>query len=123
MRLLALQKLIKGLKMETSRINHILKRPLITEKVSLLKDKKKRNGEPLNQYAFEIAKDVNKIEVRRAVEKKFNVKVISIRTMNVLGKSRMRYTKGGKTEGKSRDWKKAIITLAKDDKIEFVEGA
>jgi large subunit ribosomal protein L23 len=109
--------------MDNSRINQILKRPLITEKVSLLKDKKKRNGEPLNQYAFEISKDANKIDVKHAIEKKFSVKVLSVRTINVLGKSRMRMTRAGRTEGKSRDWKKAIVTLAKDDKIEFVEGA
>jgi large subunit ribosomal protein L23 len=109
--------------MDNSRINQILKRPLITEKVSLLKDKKKRNGEPLNQYAFEISKDANKIDVKHAIEKKFNVKVLSVRTINVLGKSRMRQTRAGRTEGKSRDWKKAIVSLAKDDKIEFVEGA
>ncbi len=109
--------------MDNSRINQILKRPLITEKISLMKDKKKRNGEPLNQYGFEISKDANKIDVKHAIEKKFSVKVLSVRTINVLGKSRSRFTRAGRTEGKSRDWKKAIVTLAKDNKIEFVEGA
>lgn len=109
--------------MDNSTVNKILKRPIVTEKMTIMKDKKKRNGEPLNQYAFEVSKDANKIEIKTAVEKKFNVKVDSVRTSNVMGKSKVRYTKGGVNYGHSRSWKKAVITLAKDNKIEFVEGA
>lgn len=109
--------------MDQSMINKILRRPIVTEKMTIMKDKKKRNGEPLNQYAFEVSKDCNKIEIKAAVEKKFNVKVDSVRTSNVTGKSKVRYTKGGVNYGRSRSWKKAVITLAKDNKIEFVEGA
>lgn len=108
--------------MDSSRMNKILKYPVITEKMTILRDKKKRNGEPLNQYAFEVAKTANKAEIRTAVEQKFNVKVESVRTINVGGKQRQRWTSSGRTAGKSPDWKKAIITLAKDQKIEFVEG-
>jgi large subunit ribosomal protein L23 len=103
-------------------MNKILKYPVITEKMTILRDKKKRNGEPLNQYAFEVAKNAKKAEIRTAVEMKFNVKVDSIRTINVGGKNRQRWTASGRTSGKSPDWKKAIVTLAKDNKIEFVEG-
>jgi len=109
--------------MDNSMINKILRRPIVTEKMTIMKDKKKRNGEPLNQYAFEVSKDSNKIEIKVAVEKKFNVKVDSVRTSNVMGKSKVRYTKGGVNYGRGRNWKKAVITLAKDNKIEFVEGA
>lgn len=109
--------------MDNSMINKILRRPIVTEKMTIMKDKKKRNGEPLNQYAFEVSKDSNKIEIKVAVEKKFNVKVDSVRTSNVMGKSKVRYTKGGVNYGRSRNWKKAVVTLAKDNKIEFVEGA
>lgn len=103
--------------------NTILRRPLITEKITVLKDRKKRNGDPLNQYAFEVSSSANKIQIRAAVEKKFNVKVDSIRTLSVKGKNRARYTKTGVNYGRTRSWKKAIVTLAKDNKIEFVEGA
>ncbi|MBX7151143.1 50S ribosomal protein L23 [bacterium] len=109
--------------MDNTRVNQILRRPVITEKMTILKDKKKRNGEILNQYAFEVSKDANKMEIKQAIEKKFNVKVDSVRTINVMGKAKIRWTKAGRTEGKSRDWKKAVVTLAKDNKIEFVEGA
>ncbi len=109
--------------MEHSKLNQVLKLPVITEKMTGLKDRKKRNGEPLNQYAFEVTRDANKIEIKKAVEKKFNVKVISVRTVNVGGKRRVRWTRHGRTEGRSPDRKKAIVTLAKDNKIEFVEGA
>ena len=108
--------------MDNSRMNRILKYPVVTEKMTILKDKKKRHGEPLNQYAFEVVKDANKAEIRTAVEQKFNVKVASIRTINVGGKNRQRWTQSGRTSGKSPDWKKAIVTLVKDNKIEFVEG-
>ncbi len=108
--------------MDNSIINKILKRPIVTEKMTIMKDKKKRNGEPLNQYAFEVSKDANKIDIKAAIEKKFNVKVDSVRTSHVSGKSRVRYTRAGVNYGQTRSWKKAVVTLAKDNKIEFVEG-
>jgi large subunit ribosomal protein L23 len=109
--------------MNITRLNYVLKRPVITEKATLIKDRPKRNGEPLNQYVFEVARDANKIEVKQAIEQKYSVKVASVRTVNVKGKIRTRFTKSGRTEGRTSDWKKAVVTLVKDNKIEFVEGA
>jgi len=109
--------------MDHARINRILKRPLVTEKMTILQDKKKRNGEPLNQYAFVVNTDANKMELKKAIEQKFSVKVESIRTITVKGKNVSRMTRAGFSKGKRSDWKKAIVTLAKDNKIQFVEGA
>ena len=90
----------------------IIKRPLITEKTSIQKEK-------ANQVSFEIDSRANRIEVQRAVEKIFNVKVLNIRTMHVRGKAKRR----GRILGKRRSWKKAIVTLMPGQRIEFFEGA
>lgn len=89
----------------------IIKKPLITEKSGL-------QQEAHNKVSFEVARHANRIEIQNAVEKMFNVKVISTRTMRVKGKVKTR----GKIIGKRRDWKKAIITLMPGDRIEFFEG-
>ncbi len=106
-----------------SQINKILIRPVITEKMTILKDRKKRNGEVLNQYAFIVSPESDKKQIKEAVETYFNVKVLSVRTLNSLGKSSTRQTKRGFVESKRPDRKKAIITVAKGQVIEFVEGA
>jgi large subunit ribosomal protein L23 len=90
----------------------IIRRPVITEKTNIQKDK-------ANQVTFEVDPRANRIEVRRAVEKIFKVKVADARTMNVSGKIKRR----GKISGKRRDWKKAIVTLMPGERIEFFEGA
>lgn len=90
----------------------IIKRPLITEKTTVQKESD-------NQVSFEVDKRGNRVEIRRAVEKLFNVRVAGVRTMHVQGKKRRR----GRTEGKTRDWKKAIVTLMPGDRIDFFEGA
>ncbi len=92
----------------------IIRRPIITEKITLLQSKR--------QYAFEVDPNANKIEIRKAVEKKFNVKVESIRTMRVAGKKRMQLTRSGRFEGRTRSWKKAIVTLKEGDKIDYFEN-
>ena len=92
----------------------IIFRPLVTEKMTKL-------GEQ-SQYAFEVNFHSNKIEILKAVEKKFNVKVMSVRTMMMQGKPRAQMTRKGRFEGKTRHWKKAIVTLRKGDKIEFYEN-
>ncbi|MBS4028255.1 MAG: 50S ribosomal protein L23 [Ignavibacteriales bacterium] len=92
----------------------LLFRPLVTEKMTKLGQK--------GQYAFEVDLSSNKIDIFRAVEKKFNVQVESVRTMQVKGKSKTQLTKRGRFEGKTRHWKKAIVTLRKGDKIEFFEN-
>lgn len=89
----------------------ILKRPLLTEKGT---DQK----EALNKYLFEVDFNANKIEVRNAVEKIFNVKVSDVHTVNVKGKAK----RVGRHLGKRSDWKKAIVTLKAGEKIEIIEG-
>ncbi|HTR80032.1 MAG TPA: 50S ribosomal protein L23 [Bacteroidota bacterium] len=92
----------------------ILKRPLITEKMTALAEKR--------QYAFEVDINANKIDIARAVEKKFNVTVESIRTIRSKGKRKAQMTKRGRIPGKRVDMKKAIVTLGKDQKIDFFEN-
>jgi large subunit ribosomal protein L23 len=90
----------------------IIKRPIITEKTNTQK-------ETFNQVTFEVDPRSNRIEVKRAVEKIFNVKVADIRTMNVNGKPKRR----GRIIGRRRNWKKAVVTLMPGQRIEFFEGA
>jgi len=90
----------------------IVIRPIITEKSSLLKDAG-------NQYVFEVQRDANKIEIRKAVEKLFKVKVVSVHVSNNEGKKK----RVGRFTGKKPDWKKAIVKLNPKDKITIFEGA
>jgi large subunit ribosomal protein L23 len=71
-----------------------------------------------NQYVFEVATTANKIEIAKAVEQLFKVKVISVRVMNIEGKERRQ----GRFSGKRPDWRKAIVKLSPKDKISFFEG-
>lgn len=89
----------------------IIKRPLITEKTSIQK-------EAANQLTFEVDRKANRIEIRRAIERIFNVRVATVRTMQVKGKVKQR----GRIVGKRRDWKKAIVTLRPGERIDFFEG-
>jgi large subunit ribosomal protein L23 len=90
----------------------IIRRPIITEKTNIQKD-------AANQVTFEVDPRANRVEVKRAVEKIFNVKVADTRTMNVIGKEKRR----GRILGKRRNWKKAIVTLMPGERIEIFEGA
>ena len=90
----------------------IIRRPLITEKSTRQKEE---NG----QYVFEVHRDANKVEIQSAVERLFKVKVLQVRTSNVLGKIK----RLGRRYGKRPDWKKATITLKEGDRIDFFEGA
>ena len=89
----------------------VIKRPLITEKTSIQK-------ETANQLTFEVDRKANRVEIKRAVENIFNVNVAGVRTMQVKGKVKRR----GRTLGKRRDWKKAIVTLMPGERIDFFEG-
>lgn len=71
-----------------------------------------------NHYLFEVARDANKIEIKRAIESLFRVKVLHVRTMSVKGKEK----RAGRFVGRTPDWKKAMATLKKGDSIEFFEG-
>jgi len=90
---------------------NIIKRPLVTEKGTRLQEQQ-------NQYTFEVDKSSNKIEIKRAVEKRFSVKVLKVRTMINSGKIK----RMGRFSGRRPDFKKAIITLADGDKIDFLEN-
>ena len=90
----------------------IVVRPIITEKSTLLKDAG-------NQYVFEVQRDANKIEIKKAVEKLFKVRVVSVHVANMEGKKK----RLGRFEGKKPDWKKAVVKLSPKDKITIFEGA
>ena len=89
----------------------ILKRPIITEKGTLQKEK-------FNKMTFEVNPKANKIEVKQAVETLFKVKVLSVHMMNIAGKKK----RLGRSLGKKSDWKKAIVTLKEGERIDFFEG-
>ena len=90
----------------------ILIQPLLTEKMTELTAKR--------QYAFKVDQNSNKITIAKAVEKKFNVSVTSVRTANVKGKIKSQMTKRGRVAGKRSDWKKAIVTLKEGQTIDFL---
>lgn len=90
----------------------IVLRPLMTEKTT-------RQKEMFNQFSFEVNPKANRIEIRRAIEKIFDVRVANVRTIQVKGKRKQR----GKIIGKRKDWKKAIVTLKPGERIDFFEGA
>jgi large subunit ribosomal protein L23 len=94
------------------RVQDIIRRPLITEKSSVMR-------EGLNIIAFEVHRDANKIQVLRAVESQFKVKVAEVRIANCHGKVRRQ----GRNSGRRPDWKKAYVRLVAGQKpIEFFEG-
>lgn len=90
----------------------IIKVPLITEKGSLI-------GEKSNQVLFKVRPGANKIEVKKAVEVLFKVRVVKVRTIRYMGKFR----RVGKTMGRLPQWKKAYVTLKEGDKIDFYGAA
>lgn len=90
----------------------ILIRPIVTEKLTA-------QGDKLNAYGFEVVKSANKVEIKNAVEAMYGVTVESVNTVIVGGKSKSRYTKAGYIKGRTSTYKKAIVTVAKDDKIDF----
>lgn len=77
--------------------------------------------EQANQYAFEVDVKANKLEIANAIQKKFNVKVESIRTLTLKGKRKSQLTKRGKFTGFKATKKRAMVTLAKDNKIDLFE--
>jgi large subunit ribosomal protein L23 len=94
----------------------ILVRPLYTEKIAKLQDLE-------NKYAFEVDRESNKIEIRKEIESRFEVKVTKIQTMIVRGKMRQQMTRAGRFHGRRPDWKKAIVTLAEGQNIDLFENA
>lgn len=89
----------------------IIRRPIITEKSTSLKDEH-------NQVVFEVHLDANKSEIKKAVEKLFKVSVLNVHTQNRQGKRK----RLGKTVGRRKNWKKAIVTLKEGQRVDFFEG-
>lgn len=89
----------------------VIKRPLITEKSTIQK-------ESANQITFEVDRKANRVEIKRAVEDIFKVKVAGVRTVQVMGKFKRR----GRILGKRNDYKKAVVRLMPGERIEFFEG-
>jgi large subunit ribosomal protein L23 len=88
----------------------VIKKMLLTEKSTIMRDQ-------ANQYNFEVNSRANRIEVKQAVEKIFKVSVTSVRIINVHGKLK----RVGKVLGKRKDWKKAVVTLAPENRIESLQ--
>lgn len=97
----------------------ILLRPILTEKMAILQERS-------NKYAFIVPKNCNKYVIKQAVEQKFDVKVLKVSTINQLGKQKQLTVKSGgrtiRTSGFRPSYKKAIVTLHKDDHIDFIGG-
>lgn len=90
---------------------NLLKRPIITEKINA-------QTESLGKYAFEVVKTANKIEIKKEVERRFDVDVVNVHTMQVRGKMK----RMGRFIGRTTSWKKAIVTLKKGQTIDFFEN-
>ena len=91
---------------------NILIKPVVSEKMT-------EQSEKLNRYGFVVNPAANKIEIKKAVEKAYGVSVESVNTMVYGGKSKSRFTKAGLIQGKTNKFKKAIITVADGDVIDF----
>ncbi len=90
----------------------ILIKASVTEKLTI-------QGEKLNRYGFEVDRSANKLEIKAAVEEMYGVKVLNVNTVNYHGKSKSRFTKAGLLSGRANHYKKAFVTLASEDKIDF----
>ena len=91
---------------------NILIKPIVTEKMTAL-------GEDFNRYGFVVAKDANKLQIKEAVEDLYDVKVAEVNTMRYAGKRKQRYTKSGISVGRTSAYKKAVVTLAEGEVIDF----
>ncbi|NLA16322.1 MAG: 50S ribosomal protein L23 [Bacteroidales bacterium] len=91
---------------------NILIKPIITEKMTI-------QGETLNRYGFIVDRRANKLQIKEAVENMYGVTVADVNTITYKGKRKSRYTKTGFLTGRSNHFKKAYITLAGEDKIDF----
>ncbi len=87
-------------------------RPIVTEKMTA-------QGEKEGRYGFVVAKNSNKLQIKQAVEKEYNVTVTGVRTMIVRGKSRTRYTKSLILKGRTQSYKKAVVTVRSGESIDL----
>ena len=93
-------------------MGYIIK-PLVTEKMTAISEKQN------NRFGFIVRPEANKLEIKKEVEAKFNVNVVSVNTMNYAGKRKSRYTKAGVIKGSRNAYKKAIVTLREGETIDF----
>jgi large subunit ribosomal protein L23 len=91
---------------------NILLKPIVTEKMTA-------QGEDMNRFGFIVAKSANKIQIKKAVEEMYGVNVVAVNTMVYAGKNKSRYTRTGIINGRTKSFKKAIVTLAEGDTIDF----
>lgn len=90
----------------------IIIKPVVTEKMTGL-------GEKLKRFGFIVQKNANKLQIKKAVEEIYGVEVTEVNTMNYAGKNKSRFTKTGMVKGRANSYKKAIITLAEGETIDF----
>ena len=90
----------------------ILIKPIVTEKMT-------DQGEKLNRYGFVVDKHANKVQIKQAVEELYDVTVTNVNTMRYAGKSKVRYTRSGIQSGRTAAFKKAIVTVAEGEAIDF----
>ncbi len=91
---------------------NILLKPIVTEKMTA-------QGEKFNRYGFVVEKTANKVQIREAVEELYEVTVVDVNTMRYGGKLKSRFTRSGVTKGKTNTYKKAIVTVAEGEVIDF----
>lgn len=91
---------------------NILLKPIVTEKMTA-------DGEKFNRYGFVVAKTANKLQIKKAVEDLYEVTVVDVNTMRYAGKVKTRYTRSGVLSGKTNAYKKAVVTVAEGEAIDF----
>ena len=91
----------------------IIIKPIVTEKQTAITEKF------ANRFGFRVSPNANKLEIKKAVESMYNVTVVDVNTVNYHGKRKSRYTKAGLLTGRTNHFKKAFVTLAGEDKIDF----
>ena len=91
---------------------NILIKPIVTEKMT-------GQGEKFNRYGFVVEKTANKLQIKQAVEELYDVTVVDVNTMRYGGKNKMRYTRSGVSRGKTNSYKKAVVTVAEGEAIDF----
>ena len=100
-------------------ISNIIISPLLTEKSNSL-------SQQFNKYVFKVDKNANKMQIKKAVEDRFGVKIVKVSTLSVKGKKKNTTVRSGghvlRTSGHRESWKKAVVTLHPDDKLNLVEG-
>ena len=90
----------------------ILRKPIVTEKMT-------DQGEKLNRYGFVVDMDANKVQIKQAVEELYDVTVTDVNTMRYAGKPKVRFTRSGVQSGRTSTFKKAIVTIAEGEAIDF----